>query len=166
MGRHLPGLHLQQTSQLRLVRGQDRRRLALAEQLEPARVGVQAVGVHQQRRLDRHGDGARELLGALGAAQARAQDHRPGALRQLLDVAHAGRRVEAVVVREAAAHLLEQAQVHRLLNRSGTATCTYPAPAREADRAAIVGAPVSPAEPPTTTTTPESNFDPLRSRCG
>ena len=49
---------------------------------------------------------------------------------------------------------------------AGTATCTYPAPAREAERAAIVGAPVRPAEPPATTTTPEANFEPVRSRCG
>ena len=131
-------------------------------------MGIQAVGVHEQRRLDRHGDRTSELLGALGAAQARAQDHRAGALRQLLDVAHAGRRVEAVVVREAAAHLLEQPQVHRGLRRvAAPPPARSPRPRAAAERAAIVGAPVSPAEPPTTTTTtPESNFEPLRSRCG
>ena len=30
----------------------------------------------------------------------------------------------------------------------------------------MVGAPVSPAEPPATTTTPDANFEPLRCLCG
>ena len=38
------------------------------------------------------------------------------------------------------------------------ATVTYPAPARMAASALMVGAPVRPAEPPTTTTVPLVNF--------
>ena len=51
MGRHLLGPTLEQPAELALVRREHGRRLALPEQLEPPGVGVQAVGVDQQRRL-------------------------------------------------------------------------------------------------------------------
>jgi hypothetical protein len=118
VGGDILGVELEQPPELALVGREHSGSIALPEELEPARVGVQAVGVHEQGRL--HGDchAARELLRTLGAADARAQDHRAGALRHLLHVRDAGGRVEPVVVRQPAAHLLEQPEVDRLLHRA------------------------------------------------
>ena len=94
-------------------------RSALPQPLELPRVGVEAVGVDQQRRRDsaRHRPG--ELLGGLGAAEAGAERHGAGALGHLLHDLHPGRGVEAVCLGQPAGHLLEQAHVQRRLRRIG-----------------------------------------------
>ena len=138
-------------------------RVALAEQLELPGVGVQAVGVHEQRRLHR----ARPRRGRTPARPRRGRGPGPSTTapaRSAISSTSATPcgRVEAVVVRQPAAHLLEQAQVHRLLHRlrHRHLHVARPGALRPSARPSWARRSAPPSRP-TTTTTPESNFEPL-----
>jgi hypothetical protein len=113
---HIVGFELEQAGELPFVRGEHGGRAPLAEELEPSRVGVQAVGVYQQRRLDGACDRPCELGRAVAATEPRPEHDRPCSLGHLLHYREPLQRVGPVLLREAAAHLLEQPHVDRRLS--------------------------------------------------
>ena len=166
-GLDLVRLDLEQAAELALVRGQHGRRRPLAERLQPAGVRVQAVGVdqHRDRRAPRHLARPSRARRRPGRCPGPARRTRP--LGTSPHLVGARRVVRAVLLGQPVRHRLQQPQLERSA-RSTPAPPPARSPRRCASRpsATIVGAPVSPREPPATTTTPDLNLSPARARGG
>ena len=141
---------------------------ARAQQLERARVGVEPVGVDQQRHRHAQREPARERAARRRAAEPGPEhDARPPRSAQLAATSSApAGDVRAVVVGQRARHHLEQLQLERRAAATpGTRDLHVARAGAHARRsAAMVGAPVSPRAPPATTTVPRAELRRRRAR--
>ena len=105
---HGVALDVEEPPELARVGRQDRRRAARRERLEPGRVGVEAVGVEDERDLRAGRNLARELLRLVLAADPRAEDERAAAARRLDHRVGAVGDVVSGAVGERARHRLRE----------------------------------------------------------
>ena len=161
VGLDLGGVELQQAPELAGVRREHRRRRTGAEQLAGAPgERVEPVGVDEQRR-GRRGRPARARAPAPPGWRPRPGPEHDGvrALDRRSTGSRRGDGQRAVVLGQGDEHRLQQAGGERCLERRGgrdrhvARHPSAPRPGRPCD-----GAPVSPREPPITTTLPEVNF--------
>ena len=137
---------------------------ACASVLEAPGERVEAVGVeHERHGGARASQGAREGLRAGRPPEARAERRarRPRArsgLERRLDARLGERRRPRRAARASSTSSSRTAKAIALERRPARTRSRSPAPARIAACAAMAGAPVRPAEPPTTTTCPLVNF--------
>ena len=74
-------------------------------------MGVETIGVDQERLVHLLRDRTRKVERGVGAPEARSQHQRSGSLRQLLHLVDAGGSVAAVLFRQRARHSLEQLEL-------------------------------------------------------